>query len=255
VSVFRRRKGGQGTADQPDSDGLQDGPQVGQDEHESGAGSRHGPWDVADAPQDDVVRLDLGSILVPGLAGVEVQVNLDEASGVVVAVTAVHEGSALQLAAFAAPRNEPIWPDVRRELAAQITSDGGLADVQAEGSGVDEPAGTLRAKVPVPAPDGSVAMGEVRFIGTDGPRWMLRGVLSGPGASDPAAAQTLLALYRGVIVVRGNEAFAPSEPLPLRLPDQSGQPGAAPEPDQPPGPAGRDPLDLDGTGQRITHTR
>jgi Protein of unknown function (DUF3710) len=250
VSVFRRRKDGQGSADQPDSGGLQDGPQVGQDEHGSGAG----PWDVADAPKDDVVRLDLGSILVPGLAGVEVQVNLDEASGVVVAVTAVHEGSALQLAAFAAPRNEPIWPDVRRELAAQITSDGGLADVQAEGSG-SEPAGTLRARVPVPAADGSVAMGEVRFIGTDGPRWMLRGVLSGPGASDPAAAQTLLALYRGVIVVRGNEAFAPSEPLPLRLPDQSGQPGAAPEPDRPPGPTGRDPLDLDGTGLRITQTR
>lgn len=275
MTVFRRRKDGRSADTEPDeqldvdeaADHLEDPLQVLQEGGEDGgdaprqartesaAGSAQGPWDVADAPQDEVARLDLGSIRVPGLPGVEVQVNLDEASGTVVAVTAVHADSALQLQAFAASRNEPIWPDVRRELAAQITSDGGLADVEQDKSG---DAGTLRAKVPFPQPDGSVALGEVRFIGTDGPRWMLRGVLSGRGASDPAAALTLLQVYRGVVVVRGNEAFAPTEPLPLRLPDQSGQPGpgvTTGEPEQPAGPAGLRPLDLDGTGQRITQTR
>ena len=46
-----------------------------------------GPWDVDDVPDDGVTRLDLGSILVPGLPGVEIQVNVDEASGTVAAVT------------------------------------------------------------------------------------------------------------------------------------------------------------------------
>ena len=79
------------------------------------------------------------------------------------------------------------------------------------------------------------------------PRWMLRGVLSGAGASDPSAAQTLMSVYRGVVVVRGTEAFAPSEPLPLSLPDHPGDPGPqAPD---------RTRLDPTGTGQRIAEIR
>src|SRR5438270_252526 len=82
----------------------------------------------------------------------------------VVAVTVLIGDSALQLQVFAAPRNEAIWADVRKELAAQITKDGGLADVDETEAGT-----TLRAQLPMPQPDGSVALGAVRFIGTDGP--------------------------------------------------------------------------------------
>ncbi len=211
----------------------------------------HGPWDVDDVPDDDVVRLDLGCMRVPGLPGVEIQVNVDEASGTVAAVTAIHAQSALQLQAFAAPRGEPLWPQVRRELAAGITKDGGLADVE----GVDDPAAgtaaTVKAKLPFPQADGTMALADVRFIGTDGPRWMLRGVLSGAAAADPSAADVLLELYRGVVVVRGGDAFAPSEPLPLKLPDQPDASGS-PEPS---GAQDRTRLDPEGTGQRIAEIR
>ena len=179
-----------------------------------------GPWDVDDVPDDGVTRLDLGSILVPGLPGVEIQVNVDEASGTVAAVTAIHEGSALQLQAFAAPRGEALWPQVRRELAAGITKDGGLADV--DESADPPPGGTIKARLPFPQPDGKMGMADVRFVGTDGPRWMLRGVLSGAAAADPGSADVLMQVYRGTVVVRGGEAFAPSEPLPLHLPQEGG---------------------------------
>jgi hypothetical protein len=164
-------------------------------------------------------------------------------------VTAVHAGSALQLQAFAAARGEPLWPQVRRELAAGITKDGGLADVDVSTEGPS--AGTVTARLPFPQPDGKMGLADVRFLGTDGPRWMLRGVLSGDAAADPQTADVLMQLYRGVVVVRGGEAFAPSEPLPLHLPDQAGPAAGATEPAGP----DRRRLDPEGTGQRIAEIR
>ena len=191
----------------------------------------NGPWDVDDAPHDEVVRLDLGSIRIPGTAGMEIQVNLDEAAGSVVAVTVVLGDSTLQLQAFAAPRREGIWDEVRRELAAEITRDGGIADVEDIAVGP-----SLKAKLPFPQANGSTALSAVRFIGCDGPRWFLRGVLTGPAAADPVVAEPLLAVFSGTVVVRGNQAYAPREALPLHLPE-----GAAPDVDADGRPMDREP--------------
>lgn len=209
-----------------------------------------GPWDVEDLPaDDDEVRLDLGSIRLPGFEGMEIQVNVAEAGGEVSAVTAVAGDAALQVAPFAAPRREGIWAEVRAELAAQIAAQGGTVDE------VEGPFGTeLRAQVPVTTPQGQAADGQgrpalapARFVGVDGPRWFLRGVLTGRAAVDAAAAGPLEGVFRGTVVVRGGEPRAPRDPLPLRLPDSA--PAPAPEP----APA-RPPLDL-GTGQFITEIR
>lgn len=207
--MFRRRKGDR--ADQP-ADESADEPGA-EPATEPGTERPTGPWDVDDVPDDDLVRLDLGSLRIPGSEGLEIQVNLDESSGGVVAVTVVRGTSALQLQAFAAPRREGIWREVRAELAAEIARDGGRADAAA-----GAPDGPLAAELPFPQPDGSTALGAVRFVATDGPRWMLRGVLSGEAAIDDAAAEPLLEVYRGVVVVRGTDPYAPREPLALRLP-------------------------------------
>jgi Protein of unknown function (DUF3710) len=206
-----------------------------------------GPWDVSSAPDDRLPRLDLGSLRVPVVEGIEIQINLDEASGTVAAVTLVTGDSALQVQAFAAPRNEGIWDEVRQELAAEITRDGGLAD-PVRGENTSE----LVAQIPVAQPNGSRQLAPVRFLGADGPRWMLRGVLSGAAAGDAASAAALLEVFAGTIVDRGTEAFAPRDLLPLRLPDQSADSGGGgPQQD----PADRQPLDLGGSGQWITEIR
>ena len=110
----------------------------------------------------------------------------------------------------------------------------------------DEFGGTLRARLPFPQADGSTALQQVRFIGVDGPRWFLRGVLTGSAAVDPAAAEKLLSVFRGSVVVRGTAPLAPRDPIPLHLP-QDATPVAA-------DPAGLTLDDLD-PGPTITEIR
>jgi uncharacterized protein DUF3710 len=57
-----------------------------------------------------------------------------------------------------------------------------------------------------------------RFIGVDGPRWFLRGMLTGPAGADSAAAAALEEAFRQIVVVRGTDPMPVREPLPLTLP-------------------------------------
>jgi Protein of unknown function (DUF3710) len=167
-----------------------------------------GPYDVADAP-DGVERLDLGSLRVPAVDGVEIRVQAGE-DGTVQQVVLVHGDSALQLGVFAAPRSEGIWDEVRDEIKASLKADG-VAAQETEG----EYGAELRARVR--GPEGTT---ELRFIGIDGPRWMVRAVYQGPAALDPAAAGPLTECLRGLVVDRGKEAMPVREALPLRLPKE-----------------------------------
>src|SRR5207244_2055032 len=71
----------------------------------------------------------------------------------------------------------------------------------------------LRARVRTPE-----GLTDLRFVGVDGPRWMVRAVYQGAAAVDTSAAGPLSACLRGVVVERGSEAMPVREPLPLRLP-------------------------------------
>ncbi len=53
-----------------------------------------------------------------------------------------------------------------------------------------------------------------RFIGVDGPRWFLRGVIAGEAAVDPGAAAQVEDLFRSIVVVRGIDADAAARPHP-----------------------------------------
>jgi Protein of unknown function (DUF3710) len=166
-----------------------------------------GPWDVADAPQDNLERVDLGALQVPVLAGVELRVEVDP-NGQVVAATLSAGGSEMQIGVFAAPRNAGIWDDVRREIRGTIATQGGTAQDTNGRFGTE-----LTGKVPVAG-----GMQAVRFVGVDGPRWMLRALFSGPAVADPARAAALEDALRSVIVVRGSAPMPVRDPLPLELP-------------------------------------
>jgi len=196
-----------------------------------------GPWDVADAPDDNSPRLDLGAIQVPMAEGMEVRVDVQDE--MVVAATMVDGHSMLQIHAFAAPRSAGLWDEVRDEIAGSLRESGG------EASDDDGPFGTeLKARIPVETPGQGPGLQAARFLGVDGPRWFLRGMLTGPAATDPVQAKRLEEVFRGTVVVRGGDAMAPRELLPLRLPREAVE--------QPPAEAARPELEIFQRGPEIT---
>src|SRR5262249_45371151 len=62
------------------------------------------------------------------------------------------------------------------------------------------------------------AHGVLRFLAVDGPRWMLRGVATGPADGVQARIALLRDVVRQTVVVRGSEPLPVRSPLPLRLP-------------------------------------
>lgn len=242
--MFRRR---QRPADEPTE------PELAEDELEpeqaevvSAAGRglgdpSTGPWDVEDLEHPQDGRIDLGALLVPAVQGMELQVEVIDQR--IVSATALLAGSQLKLQAFAAPRKEGIWDEVRGELKSGISRQGGTVDEVAGPFGWE-----LRARVPTRSKDGRSAVQATRFFGVDGPRWLLHAALTGRAASDSGSAGPIEALLRDVVVVRGGTPMPPRELIPMRLPDHS---DAADEP----GPGGRSPLDPFHRGPEITEIR
>lgn len=173
-----------------------------------------GPWDLSEVRDPAEGRVDLGGLFVPGVEGMELRVEV--AGDAIVAATVVLRDSAVQLQAFAAPKREGIWHEVREEIASGITQQGGVVDE------VQGPLGwELRAQVPVALPDGTQGVQLVRFVGCDGPRWFLRGVISGQGAVQPQTAGLLEQIFQDTVVVRGESPMAPRDPIVLKLPDDA----------------------------------
>ncbi|TDC73553.1 DUF3710 domain-containing protein [Streptomyces hainanensis] len=173
-----------------------------------------GPWDSSEVTDPSEGRVDLGGLFVPGVQGMELRVEV--AGDAIVAATVVLKDSAVQLQAFAAPKREGIWGEVREEIASGITQQGGVIEE------IEGPLGwELRARVPVQLPDGKRGMQVVRFVGVDGPRWFLRGVISGQGAVQPQAAGVLEQIFRDAVVVRGEGPMAPRDPIVLKLPQDA----------------------------------
>lgn len=181
----------------------------------------HGPWDSAQVPERGN-RIDVGALWIPPRPGMALRLEMDKSAARVVGVNVGLLGSALQVQAFAAPRTTGIWDELRQEIAASVTRQDGTADE------VTGPFGTeLLARLPVRAPDGRTGHRPARFLGVDGPRWFLRGVLTGRAAVDPEAAADLEAVFGDVVVIRGSEARAPRDLLPLHPPGRGPVPEVA----------------------------
>jgi hypothetical protein len=162
-----------------------------------------GPHDVDEAPDDGVNRLDLGSIRLPVPEGAQLQVEMDQ-NKAVRAVHVVMPVGQLTVNAYAAPKSGGLWREVSTELAEQLRGDGA----------------TVRSAKGEWGLELLAALGEVslRFIGVDGPRWMLRGVVAGPPEVAEQSAIALYDLVRGTVVVRGTQPMPVRTPLPVELP-------------------------------------
>ncbi|WP_426225703.1 DUF3710 domain-containing protein [Pseudarthrobacter sp. DSP2-3-2b1] len=200
------------------------------DKASEGAGRATGPFDVSEISSRDGY-VDLGALLIAPSEGLQLRLEVEEATQRVVAVTMDLNGSSLQLQAFAAPKSEGLWDEIRDQIGQSVGSQGGqVEEIQGEfGS-------ELIAKLPAGAADGSQGYRVARFIGVDGPRWFLRGVLGGDAAMDRAAAAPLESLFRQIVVIRGDSPMPPRDLLQLRLPKDASPTPPPPAPEAPAAP-------------------
>jgi hypothetical protein len=185
----------------------------------------NGPFDVSEISSRDGY-VDLGALLIAPRDGLQLRLEVEEATQRVVAVTMDLEGSSLQLQAFAAPRSEGLWDEIREQIGQSVGGQGGQVEEIPGDYGVE-----LVAKLPAGAPDGSQGYRVARFVGVDGPRWFLRGVFGGEAALDREAAAGLEDLFRKIVVIRGENPMPPRDLLQLRLPKDAAGPVAPAAPD------------------------
>lgn len=195
----RRRRGGKRVSQLADAAHSQDAANDG----EPGLGPFDGPFDESEAPAEDGSLLDLGSVRLPLPEGAQLQVEV-EPNGPVRAVHLLTELGQLTVNAFAAPRGEALWERVAAEIAGQLRADGNpVTELDGEW-GLEVHAVTQQTTL--------------RFVGVDGPRWMLRGVAAAPAERHDALVEALYEVLRRTVVVRGREALPVRSPLPLSLP-------------------------------------
>ena len=174
--------------------------------------STAGPLDESEA---NAVRpyVDLGGVKIVPRADLQLRLEVEEGSKRVVAVGLDYAGSSLQVSPFAAPRGSGLWHEIRTQIVEQIHKQGGQTRVN------DGPFGPeVLAQIPVTAGPQAGQVSLARFIGVDGPRWFLRGRISGEGAVNPEAAAQIEDLFRSIVVVRGSTPMPPRDLIPLHMP-------------------------------------
>ena len=196
-----------------------------------------GPWDVSEVDDLDGTeqgpKIDLGSLIITGVPGSEVRLQVAEETKEIVSAMLVIEttvpapagqsartqavSSALELGAYAAPRSGGLWAELREEISEAATAQGGSASLREGPFGVE-----LYRFIPVTTPEGEQGYQPSRMWVAEGPRWLLRGIVYGQAAVEddvesPVVAH-VLAAFRQVIVRRGEEAMAPGDLLPLSMP-------------------------------------
>ncbi|PPG33907.1 DUF3710 domain-containing protein [Pseudoclavibacter sp. RFBG4] len=178
-----------------------------------------GPFDISEAsPAKRYV--DLGALRIPAREGLGLRLEVEEKTKRLVAVALDYKESTMQIQAFAAPRSTGLWHSIMAQLAEQVRKQGGTAE---EVEGILGP--VLDTKIPVVIKGAaSNQTRSARFFGVDGPRWFLRGVLTGKALRDEATRVELVELFRSVVVVRGDAPLPPRELLTLVVPKAMADP-------------------------------
>ncbi|KAA0023403.1 DUF3710 domain-containing protein [Antrihabitans cavernicola] len=193
----------------PDDDAADDFDDVADEYAPTASDEDRGPYDANDVEEDSFEgeRLDLGSVIVPVPAGGQLQVEMGPDG----APQAVHlmltDVGRITVAAYAAPKSAGQWRDVTTDLADSLRKDNGSVSIE------NGPWG----RELVASAEGA----DMRFIGVDGYRWMVRLVAVGPkGAAEEGLplVEAAREILRETVVRRGDDPHPVRTPLPVVLP-------------------------------------
>ncbi|MFD7910755.1 DUF3710 domain-containing protein [Streptomyces sp. NPDC059752] len=154
-----------------------------------------GPWDVDERGWQALDLIDLGGLRIPRTAARKVQLKCSRSSEECAEAALIRDASAaLQLQAFRTA-GEPEWEQVCMRLAVDVRARGGEAEQGVGRAGVE-----LRAVIPVVSGPHEPSSRTVRFIGCDGPGWLLRGVVSGEVALPESRDEWAYSCFESVVV-------------------------------------------------------
>lgn len=168
-----------------------------------------GPYDLSEVPEGAepaATRLDLGSVLLPIPEGAQLQVEMSP-EGAPQAVHLVTQFGRVTVSAYAAPKSPGQWREVASELAESLRADNAEVAVESGPWGREIVGETPNA--------------DLRFLGVDGPRWMIRCVVAGPSGNVVAGSplvEIARTVLRDTVVNRGTEPHPVRTPLPVVLP-------------------------------------
>lgn len=176
-----------------------------------------GPFDIAEVETNDFSKgyMDLGAVKVPLRKNVSYRLEQEQANQKVFAVSAVHENSTLQIQAFAAPRSGGQWDEIRQEMFDQNKNAQGAKVTLEDGEFGQE----LLIRIPAKLPDGRQGERPARFLGVDGPRWMIRAMIMGKAALKKTEAAVLYDILKDTVVDRGERPLPARQMLELTPPE------------------------------------
>lgn len=167
----------------------------------------HGPLDYSEGV-DIKPYVSFGSILIPPTPELTIRLQIDDASSMPVAIELSIGQSTLLVQAFAAPKSTGLWREVQADVITQVTQQGGR---------VERRDGSLGQYLDV-YPQQADSAPTTRHYGVDGPRWFLRGILSGAALTNEQAEAAMINLFRAIVVHRGDDPMPPRELIPLQVP-------------------------------------
>ncbi|WP_415632079.1 DUF3710 domain-containing protein [Propionibacterium sp.] len=186
-----------------------------------------GPFDISevDLDADDVERLDFGCLVLTPFDGMQLQLQVNQQTQEVQAILILEGQSVLELSLFAAPSDRVMLGQVRDEMLANTSKDGGTFTLSKGPFGTE-----VRRVVPITTPDGQHGYHVSRTWFAQGPRWLLRGVVMGEaglseGSDGPG--ELLYEFFANTVVRRGDRPMVPGDLITLSLPESlKNQPAA-----------------------------
>ena len=171
---------------------------------------QEGPFDESDGTITGLLDpdgeglgiLDFGAYAFVPPVNTQLQIESSEEQNLVVHVLSGQ--SNITIDAYAAPKTGGQWRFVASELADGLRNQGAKVSIQ------DGPLG--REVI------GSAAESVIRFIGVDGPRWMLRAVIVSSPAEAEQSAEIARTMLSHTVVRRGTNPMPARTPIPLVLP-------------------------------------
>lgn len=176
-------------------------------EESEGVAEHHGPYDISDPNIPEGKYLDLGALKILGKPNLSMRLTPSPDAKNIVDLSFSYGSSSLQLTLLASPRRVKFWPELRKDiLSSQKKSH------EEEGVFGEEVYFMTKVREGVEIP--------TRIVGVDGPRWMLRGIFTGPAAQSGGEKDFLDDFFSTLVADRGAEPLAPGDPVPLIFPPQ-----------------------------------